>query len=168
MSLPLLRQQWGTRLAHHVRHCSPAHRLALHAPRSAGYCLSPTGGLSKIDGSRSRRTAPDLSVTQILAIGADSLVRSPSLDATGGGRLFSVGPTVPVGSKLRTNRRSPPILESTLRYETRPMQLTQLSCKQNVKPCIKAVRGCRRTSSRMLGVRLYHSFGNEPPEHRVS
>jgi len=33
MSLPLLRQQWGTRLAHHVGHCSPAQLLALHAPR---------------------------------------------------------------------------------------------------------------------------------------
>jgi len=47
VSLPLLRQEWGTRLAHNVRRCSPAQRLALHAPRSAGYCLSPTADLSK-------------------------------------------------------------------------------------------------------------------------
>src|SRR5271157_1232443 len=47
VSLPLLRQEWGTRLAHNVRHCSAAQRLGLHAPRSAGYCLTPTADLSK-------------------------------------------------------------------------------------------------------------------------
>src|SRR5271157_3366555 len=49
VSLPLLRQQWGTRLAHNVRHCSAAQRLGLQAPRSAGYCLTPTAALSKTE-----------------------------------------------------------------------------------------------------------------------
>ena len=34
MSLPLLCQEWETRLAHHVRHCSPGHRIATPRPTS--------------------------------------------------------------------------------------------------------------------------------------
>ena len=168
MSLPLLRQQWRTRLAHNVGHCSPAHRLALHAPRSAGYCLSPTAGLSKIDGSRSQRTAPDLSMTQNLAIGANSFVRSPPLDATGGGRLFSVGSTVPVCSRLRTNRRSPPTSESTLRYATKPMQLTQLSCIQNLRPVSKPFVSAAVSPPAHKESGCTILFGYKLPEHRVS
>ena len=61
VSLSLLRQQWGTRLAHHVRHCSPppnASRSRPHTPHAQGWCLSPAAELSKIDGARSRRAAP--------------------------------------------------------------------------------------------------------------
>src|SRR5271157_1835191 len=60
VSLPLLRQEWGTRLAHNVRHCSAAQRLGLHAPRSAGYCLTPTADLSKSERGPISRSGPSV------------------------------------------------------------------------------------------------------------
>ena len=45
VSLSLLRQQWGTRLAHHVRHCSPPPTPRAQGPtphtRKAGVCHRP-------------------------------------------------------------------------------------------------------------------------------
>jgi hypothetical protein len=175
MSLPLLRQQWPTRLSHNVRERSPAlvrtrhaARLPLHASRlRATACHGPPNCQRALGPDLDERPH-DLSITQDLAIGADSPVHSSCLDATGDGPPFrSAEPSRFVRGCAPTGDR---LLFMNQRYIMKPGRCTLRNSF--------LIRTLSPVSTPFVGAYVCHPahresgctvlWGNELPEHRVS